>query len=138
MHPCIITIWKDVPLSWLSILKAGRCIKSTSLCRNDAMHTHALRVKPMHGHVTRPAHMSVDCVCQRSGAVHHLALVGSLDWSSMTFKVTPVCGLKHSRTNGSDKGCFHFGWHNPAAIRRDDHTDGQEGEAVGSKHRWGD
>lgn len=44
----------------------------------------------------------------------------------MTFKVTPVCGLKHSRTNGSDKGCFHFGWHSPAAIRGEGQTDREE------------
>lgn len=48
--------------------------------------------------------MFVYCMWQESGVLNHPAFLGSLHWSSMTFKITPVCRLKHSGTNDSDKG----------------------------------
>lgn len=50
------------------------------------------------------------------------AFFGSMRRSSMTFKITPVCRLKHSGTNGrykkKKKASRHMKWLNPPARER--------------------
>lgn len=105
----MIEIWKDVQLSLLLVIIVRACLAAAvtwgRMCVHP-LHVKQTRWKATHKHASRGTHISLSiyCMWQQSGVLYHPALLGSLRRSSMTFRITPVCRLKHSGTNDSDKG----------------------------------